>query len=174
MQPEQATFLLNVLLPQIKNESKTTRRVLEAVPAGKSDYKPDPKAKSALELAWHLAHSEVWFMDGVANGEFSQGGGELPAEIKTPADIVAWYDKNFAAGFDRVSTLPPDKLVKVINFYNVFEHPAIMYLNFLVVHSVHHRGQLSTYLRPMGSKVPSIYGGSADEPFEIPTQAASA
>lgn len=174
MQPEQATFMLNVLLPQIKNESKTTRRVLEAIPAGKSDYKPDPKAKTALELAWHIAHAEVWFLDSVENGEFKPDAGAMPADIKTPADIVAWYDTNFAAGFDRVSKLSPDKLQKPINFYNLFTHPAVMYLNFLIVHSVHHRGQLSTYLRPMGSKVPSIYGGSADEPFEMPTQAASA
>ena len=174
MQPDQATFLLNVLLPQIKNESKTTRRVLEAVPADKATYQPDPKAKNALDLAWHIASSEVWFMDGVINGEFKQGDGSKPAEVKTPADIVAWYDQNFAASFDRVSKLKPEQLVKPINFYNVFTHPAIMYLNFLVVHSVHHRGQLSTYLRPMGSKVPSIYGGSADEPFEMPAQATSA
>jgi uncharacterized damage-inducible protein DinB len=166
--------MLNVLLPQIKNESKTTRRVLEAIPAGKSDYKPDPKAKTALELAWHIAHSEVWFLDAVENGEFNADAGAMPEDIKTPADIVAWYDTNFAASFDRVSNLSPDKLVKPINFYNVFTNPAILYLNFLIVHSVHHRGQLSTYLRPMGSKVPSIYGGSADEPFEMPTQAASA
>jgi uncharacterized damage-inducible protein DinB len=46
-----------------------------------------------------------------------------------------------------------------------------MYLQFMLMHLSHHRGQLSTYLRPMGSKVPSIYGGSADEPFQMPAKA---
>ena len=174
MQPEQATFLLNILLPQIKNESKTTRRVLEAVPTDKATYQPDPKSKNALDLAWHIAQSEVWFMDAVLNGEFKEGDGAMPPEVKTPADIVAWYDQNFAANFDRISKLKPEQLVKIINLHDVFIYPAITYLNFLIVHSVHHRGQLSTYLRPMGSKVPSIYGGSADEPFEMPAQATSA
>jgi len=54
----------------------------------------------------------------------------------------------------------------VIPFFGVMEMPAVAYLNFMNLHTAHHRGQLSTYLRPMGSKVPSIYGGSADEPFK--------
>jgi uncharacterized damage-inducible protein DinB len=64
-------------------------------------------------------------------------------------------------------------LLKSINFHNVFEFPAVVYLQLMVNHSIHHRGQLSAYLRPMGAKVPAIYGGSADEPITIP-QAAEA
>ncbi len=66
MTPEQAHFLLTeVYLPQIRNEHKTTRRIIEAIPHDQIDYKPDPKAKSALELAKHLASSEIFFMSGV-------------------------------------------------------------------------------------------------------------
>ena len=173
MQSDQATFLLNFLLPQVKAESKATRRVIEAIPADKSGYRPDPKSKTALELAWHIAATETWFLEAVASGQFPKSG-EMPAEIKTPSDILKWYDAHFAAGVDRVSQATPEQLSKSLNFYNVFNHPAVVYLNILVVHSVHHRGQLSTYLRPMGSKVPQIYGGSADEPMEVPQQAANA
>ena len=174
MQPDQAQFLLNVLLPQMRQESKNTRKILEAVPADRSDYRPDPKARSAMDLAWHIATSEVWFMDSVASGQFSQEEAKMPAEIKNPADIVRWYVTHFQASFDRVSKLTPEQLAKPLNFYNVLQQPAILYLNFQINHSVHHRGQLSTYLRPMGAKCPSIYGGSADEPFQMAQQTASA
>jgi uncharacterized damage-inducible protein DinB len=56
----------------------------------------------------------------------------------------------------------------------VFNLPAVLYLGFLNNHTIHHRGELSTYLRPMGSKVPSIYGGSYDEPFQAPAAAVNA
>jgi uncharacterized damage-inducible protein DinB len=52
----------------------------------------------------------------------------------------------------------------------MFNLPAVMYLQFMLNHSIHHRGQLSSYLRPMGAKVPSIYGGSFDEPMEHPSE----
>jgi uncharacterized damage-inducible protein DinB len=58
-----------------------------------------------------------------------------------------------------------DELAKIVDFYGMFQLPAAAYLNFANVHCIHHRGQLSAYLRPMGGKVPSIYGGSADEPM---------
>ncbi|MBM3756134.1 MAG: hypothetical protein FJW38_19370 [Acidobacteria bacterium] len=55
------------------------------------------------------------------------------------------------------------------NFFGAFNFPAVVYLNWANIHSIHHRGQLSAYLRSMGGKVPSIYGGSADEPFQMPS-----
>jgi uncharacterized damage-inducible protein DinB len=57
-------------------------------------------------------------------------------------------------------------LVTVLSFYDAFHLPAYAYLSFVEKHSIHHRGELVTYLRPMGSKVPSIYGGSADEEWK--------
>ena len=68
---EQAHVLVqNVLLGTIKNESKTTKRVLEAVPADKPDYRPDPNAKSAIELVRHIAAADIRFLDTVINGAF--------------------------------------------------------------------------------------------------------
>jgi uncharacterized damage-inducible protein DinB len=172
MTPEQATFLLNaVCLPQIQNEQKTTRRVIEAIPADKGDYKPDPKSKSAFELASHIASSECYFLNGVASGSFKNAGGPIPESVTTPAQLLEWYDENFAKGAAQVAAMTPDQLVQMIDFHGVFNLPAVTYLSFLSSHSIHHRGQLSTYLRPMGSKVPSIYGGSADEPMAIPAEA---
>jgi len=172
MTPEQATFLLNaVSLPQIQNEQKTTRRIIEAIPADQSGYKPDPKAKSAFELASHIAQTECYFMNGVANGSFKSAGVSLPESVTTPAQLLEWYDENFAKGTAQVAAMTPDQLSQMINFHGVFNLPAVTYLSFMCSHSIHHRGQLSTYLRPMGSKIPKIYGGSADDPMEIPAQA---
>ncbi|HTS46972.1 MAG TPA: DinB family protein [Bryobacteraceae bacterium] len=168
MTPDQAEFLLTqIYLPQLQHERKTTRRVIEAVPADKSSYRPDPVSKTAFELAWHLASSECFFLNGVAAGKFERGG-SMPESIKTPADILKWYDENSAQATAAVSALKGDALIKNIDFAGVFNLPAIAYIGLMNNHSIHHRGQLATYLRPMGGKVPGIYGPSADEPIEIP------
>jgi len=164
MNPEQATFLLNeIYLPQIRNEHKTTRRVIEAIPADNSGWKPDPTSKSALELAWHIASSECFFLNGIVLGKFERtGDGSMPASIKTPADLVKWYDENHAKALSQLAQLKGESLAAPIDFA-VFKLPAVAYAGFQCNHSIHHRGQLSSYLRPMGGKVPSIYGPSADE-----------
>lgn len=173
MQPEQATFLLNFMLPQIKNEHKLTRKVIEAVPVDKGEYKPDPRSMSALDLAWHIASSECFFMNGAANGEFKSGDGGKPENIRSSADVATWYGENFEKAVEQAARMSPEQLAKSIDFHGVFNFPAIVYLQLMLSHSIHHRGQLSAYLRPMGAKVPSIYGGSADEPFEMTQKASS-
>ena len=171
MTNEQAEFLLNEMyMPQIHNERKTTRRVIEAVPADKCAWRPDPKSMSALELAWHIASSECFFMNGVADAKFVPGGA-MPDSIKTPADVLAWYDENAAKASARVGALKGENLTRMIDFRGVFNLPGIVYIGLMSNHSIHHRGQLSSYLRPMGAKVPRIYGGSADEPMQLPTSA---
>ena len=173
MTPDQAEFLLNqIYLPQLTNERKTTRRVIEAIPADKSGFRPDPKSHTALELAWHLASSECFFLNSVAAGKFEPGGA-MPENIKTSADVLKWYDENSATATAAVSSLKGDALTRNIDFRGVFNFPAIVYLGLMNNHSIHHRGQLATYLRPMGAKVPRIYGGSADEPLELPATAKS-
>jgi uncharacterized damage-inducible protein DinB len=167
MTPEQATFLLKeIYLPQIRNEHPLTRKIIEAVPADKIDYKPDPKSKTAMELASHIASSEIFFITGAANGEFNRADAAIPETVKTPALLAAWYDENFAKATAKLAACSPEALLKVINFA-IFNLSAISYIALMSSHSIHHRGQLSTYLRPMGSKIPRIYGGSADEPIDL-------
>ena len=81
---------------------------------------------------------------------------------------MAWYDENFKRGVARVAAMTAEQLMTPVSFFGVFNFPVVFYLGFLNNHSIHHRGELATYLRPMGSKVPSIYGGSYDEPFQMP------
>ncbi len=172
MTPEQATFLLNdIYLPQIRTEQATTRRVLQAVPADQDAWKPDPKSMSALELAWHIASVEPFFMNGIAKGKFESDGGSMPESIKTTADVVQWYDDNFATAVERLAQVKGEDLTRSIDFFGMFNLPGIEYARLMCNHSIHHRGQLSSYLRPMGAKVPQIYGPSGDEPMERPAEA---
>jgi uncharacterized damage-inducible protein DinB len=168
MTHEQALFLRNeVFLPQIENEHKTTRRLIEALPAGKTSYKPDDRSMSAWELATHIVTSQLFFLNGIANGNFERGA-QLPESITTPEQLLEWDEENFGKAVAKVKEMSADDLAREISFFGVFSHPAVTFAGFMSNHSIHHRGQLSAYLRPMGAKVPRIYGGSADEPMPAP------
>jgi uncharacterized damage-inducible protein DinB len=163
LQPDQATFLLQLTLPSLKNEHRLTRKIIEAIPADQGDYRPDAVSMNALELAWHIASAENFFLDGVAAGEFNPAGGKRPDSIRNAADVAAWYGEAFQTNFERLTKLSSEQLLKVVDFRGIFQFPAVTYLQFAINHSIHHRGQLSVYLRPMGAKVPSIYGESYDD-----------
>ncbi|MBV9679345.1 MAG: hypothetical protein JO185_23615 [Acidobacteriaceae bacterium] len=76
--------------------------------------------------------------------------------------MTNWYADNFQAHFEELTKLSNDQLLKIVDFRGMVQLPAVMYLGFLLHHSIHHRGQLSMYLRPAGAKVPAIYGESYD------------
>jgi uncharacterized damage-inducible protein DinB len=164
--PEFALGYCAMTLDGILREAEITKKVIAAVPDAASSYKHDPNGRTAKDLAWHLANTDVQFLDGIADLKFNMASPEHKPQ--TSAEVVAWYDANMKRGAARVAAMTPEQLMTPINFYNVFNLPAVLYLGFLNNHSIHHRGELATYLRPMGSKVPSIYGGSYDEPFQPP------
>ena len=95
----------------------------------------------------------------------------MPANASVQ-DMLAQYDR-IPARIEQLKKLSGDDLAKVVSFFGVMQLPNVMYVSFLSNRSIHHRGQLSTYLRAMNAHVPSIYGGSADEPFEMPAGASS-
>jgi uncharacterized damage-inducible protein DinB len=160
--PEQATFLLQYMLPIVKNEHRTTRAVIEAIPQANADYRPDPSSKTAMELAWHVVAAEHRFYNGIIAGAFDFAPIHRPENVRTAAEIGGWYGDSFAKSFEQLAKLSGEQLVKSIDFRGAFQHPAIAYVNFSLHHTIHHRGQLSTYLRAMGGKVPAIYGESYD------------
>src|ERR1700722_12744458 len=170
MTPEFVLGFRAVTLEGFKNEVEITKKVIAAIPDEKSDFRPDAKARTAKELAWHLANTDVQFLDGIADLKFNMENPEHKPQ--TSAEVVAWYDENMKRGIARVEAMSAEQLLTPVNFFGVFNLPSVFYLGFLNNHSIHHRGELATYLRPMGSRVPSIYGGSYDEPF-VPPSAAS-
>lgn len=161
MTPETAKTVLDFLLPQMQQEFATTRKVIAAVPAETSAYKPSDKCMCGLALSTHIALSEAFFLRGVLNGAFEWKQQEFP----TPAEALAWYDETVPPLYDEVRAMPAEKLVQDITM-GPWTQPAINFLGLSLRHSIHHRGQLSAYLRPMGAKVPAIYGPSADEPLQ--------
>jgi uncharacterized damage-inducible protein DinB len=163
MQPDQAIFLLQgICLPGLKNEHGITKSVIGAIPLDQGDYRPDTISMSALGLAWHIVAAEMRFMDAVLTGAFDFTPMPRPDSIKNSADLLAWYEEHFHQRTEQLATLSSEPLLKIIEFRGIFQLPAVMYLSFVISHSIHHRGQLSMYLRPMGAKVPSIYGESYD------------
>jgi uncharacterized damage-inducible protein DinB len=172
--PEFALGYSAMMLDGLAREVETTKKVLAAIPDAKRDYRPDPNARTAWELGWHLANTDVQFMDGIADQKFSMTGRPEAEKPKTVAELVDWYDKNMKRSAERVRGLSGAQLMTPVDFLGVFNFPAAFYLGFLNNHMIHHRGELATYLRPMGSKVPAIYGGSFDEPFHPPAPKTSA
>jgi uncharacterized damage-inducible protein DinB len=164
MTVDQATFLLqNIYMGQLKTESRTTKKILEAVPADKADYKPEPASRSAIELARHIAATDNRFVECVINGVFDTSPSMIPENVKTPTEIAAWYEQRYAKNFEALTKLPGEQLVKIVDFRGISQRPAVTFLITGLHHTIHHRGQLSSYLRCMGAKVPSIYGESYDD-----------
>lgn len=166
--PEFALAFRDTMLDGLNRELETTKRVFAAIPDDQHDYRPDPNARSAWQLAWHMANSDIQFLDGIADLKFNMVTPSEAEKPKNAAELVTWYDNNFKRAAARVRALSSDQLTTPVDFMGAFNLPAAMYLGFLNNHSIHHRGELCTYLRPMGSKCPAIYGGSYDEPMQRP------
>ena len=163
MNSEQTKTVADFLIADFENEMPATLQVLAAVPSGHLDYRPDPKAKTALGLVRHLALEDEWLLNCIADGEFTAPPDDSDAcGIMNPADAVARYKERVPAALNRLRGIPGDKLATVIDLLGMIQAPGISLLAMAAKHSVHHRGQLSTYLRPMGGKIPGIYGPSAD------------
>lgn len=162
--PEFAVALRDLMAGRLEHEAATTRRVIGNIPENKKDYKPHANSRSAWELATHVAQSDVWFLTSVADQNFAWTG-EAPAPASDIEGLAAWHAKEHGKALARVKALTPEQLLKPVEFFGIMKEPVVLYLQFAQDHTVHHRGQLSVYLRPMGAKVPDIYGGSFDEPF---------
>ncbi|MGH9786222.1 MAG: DinB family protein [Terriglobia bacterium] len=163
MGPQEAKTIAEFLIADFSMEMQTTLGVLGAVPKDRLDYKPDAKSKTGLGLVRHIALEDEWILNCIANGEFVAPPDDSDAcGIMTPADAVARYKEKIPKALDRVRAMSGEQLVKIIDLMGMVQMPAVNFVALSVKHSVHHRGQLSTYLRPMGGKVPGIYGPTAD------------
>ena len=140
-------------------ESKTTRTVLARIPEG-STYRPDPKSRTAKEIAWQIVCEEKMIIEALETGKAEWAPPPEPATMK---EIVEAYEKQAATMERRWAALGSEKWSGPLEFFGSQRPAAPMAWSFLF-DIVHHRGQISTYLRPMGSTVPQIYGPSGDEP----------
>jgi uncharacterized damage-inducible protein DinB len=161
MTPENASAILEFLCGTLENEIKTTLSVLAAVPDDKGDYTPHPTSMTALALAVHLATADAWFIEGLIKGAYEYPEPTAGDRFKKPSEVVAFYDETMPGLLAQLKTISGEKISTPIPLFD-WNMPGLNYLNIMLMHSSHHRGQLSAYLRPMGAKVPAIYGGSAD------------
>jgi uncharacterized damage-inducible protein DinB len=163
MDSKEVKTVANFLIADFENEMQTTLRVFEAVPNSHLDYQPATKSKTGLGLVRHITLEDEWLLNCIANGEFTPPPDDSDAcGIMNPADAVARYKEKVPAALNRVRAMSGEKLANVLDLFGMIKAPGVNFLAMALKHSVHHRGQLSTYLRPMGGKVPGIYGPSAD------------
>jgi uncharacterized damage-inducible protein DinB len=145
-------------------EATATRKVIQRIPEG-SDYKPDPKSRTAREIAWLIVREEVVLGDGFAKSVLQWE--EIPAP-GTIMEVLSAYDRHHDNVTMQLQTADVARWEERMPF--TFQGQQMMnetgydYAWGFLLDIIHHRGQLSTYLRPMGSTVPQIYGPSADEP----------
>jgi uncharacterized damage-inducible protein DinB len=148
-----------------EKEADATRKVISRIPEG-SDYRPDPKSRCAREIAWLIVREEIVLAEGLEKGVLEWT--EVPAP-GTAREVLDVYDRNHDSLTKKLKALAETGWTRKVPF--LFQGQEVMRetgfgnaWGFLF-DIIHHRGQLSTYLRPMGAKVPQIYGPSADEPM---------
>lgn len=147
-----------------EKEAPATRKVISRIPQDRSDYRADPKARNAREIAWLMVREEILLAEGLEKGVIAWVELPTPATVK---EILETYDRHHDEATRKLRAVEPAGWQKQVPFTfggqeAMKETGHNMAWGFLF-DLIHHRGQLSTYLRPMGSTVPSIYGPSADD-----------
>jgi uncharacterized damage-inducible protein DinB len=160
------------LLPEFDHEMKTTRALLERVPDDKAAWKPHAKSMSMGELAIHVASLTNFALMTVGQTEFDMNppGGEpfRSPKWQSSSATLATFDNGIAdarraiAGVSDAELMVPWTLKS--GAHTIFTLPRIAVLrSFLMNHIIHHRGQLSVYLRLNDVPLPPMYGPTADE-----------
>jgi len=167
MTPDHAKAIADYFADMFDMEFAHTLKVLRAIPNERRDYKPDEKSRTAWELATHIVGSDMWFLDSVCDAVFvydPEVENKRTAGLDTIDEVIAFYNREYPKRIQRLRSTPAEQLAKEVDFFGVKKGPSIWFLGLANNHCIHHRGQLVSYLRSMGSKVPAMYGGSADEP----------
>lgn len=155
---------LEFCIARRKAEVPAFLRVLKAIPKQHLDYRPDPKARTAVDLAWLFATEEAALVGLIDNGVVEWQDSAPPADLDA---IVKAYESKSAevnARLERLGETGWEKKVKIVMGGGAWEDTLSAMVWGFLFDAIHHRGQLSTYLRPMGGKVPMIYGPTADDP----------
>jgi uncharacterized damage-inducible protein DinB len=154
-------------LDALKREHATTLRVMRAYPASQSEMRPHETARSARDLAFVFTLNEGMIV-AVLSGPL-QFPPQFPPTPSSWDGVIDAFEQTHAKAIDLVSETPEGQLMETVTFpvgkNQMADVPKMQVLWMMLMDQVHHRGQLSVYLRNTGSKVPSIYGPSADEPW---------
>jgi uncharacterized damage-inducible protein DinB len=162
MKPDQAKTVAEVIGQNLQGEWMHTYKAINAVPDAGKDYKPEANSRTAFDLAHHIAICDVGFLHAVAANNF----GVFPAkcDAKTIPELADWYKHEMPKALEKVLALDGPHLCQIVEAFGM-KLPSVSYMMFCNNHMIHHRGQLTTYIRPAGGKVPAMYGGSFDEKY---------
>jgi hypothetical protein len=148
-------------------EHQTTLKVLRAYPADRADYQPHPRSNTALKLAWTFVVENNIALAAL-RGPLNLGRG-FPPPPATLSEVIAAYESSARELLNTLAETPDSRFGETIQFpvgpQAIGDYAVIEFIWFMLMDSIHHRGQLSVYLRCVGGKVPSIYGPTADEPW---------
>ena len=155
------------LVPEFDREMSTTRRLLERVPDDKLAWKPHEKSMSLGDLSTHVANLPSWGSTTLTQSEFDLATAHIPG-AGSRAELLARFDKNVAdTRAALVGKADPELMAQWTLKHGgqkIFSMPKVaVWRSFMMNHVIHHRGQLSVYLRLNDVPVPAIYGPSADE-----------
>ena len=160
--------MVDALLPEFDHEMTTTRKLLERVPDDRLAWKPHEKSMSIGGLATHLSMLPWWGLVTLNDPEFDLAAFPNQAEASSRVQVLETFDHNVTAtrgaltGKSDAEMMAPWALKRAGQ--TIFSLPkASVWRSFVLSHVIHHRGQLSVYLRLLNVPVPSIYGPSADE-----------
>ncbi|MCS6873443.1 MAG: DinB family protein [Pyrinomonadaceae bacterium] len=159
----------NNFIAELEQESKTTRKVFERIPKEKFDWRPHEKSMTMGRLAVHIAEMIGWIREVLEKEEFDLNARDYePFTPKTNSELMEFFDKNLKDAIEVLSKVSTEEMAKPWTLRRgekvVFSMPRAQVLRSVVFnHVIHHRGQLSVYLRLNDIPVPSIYGPSADE-----------
>ena len=149
-------------------EYETTRRILDAYPAGKDDFKPAEKSRTARELAWIFIMEEK-VIDSALKGAIEFTSPPPPPQVPV-SEIIRMYESAHREHLAGVKAAPPEAFDRTVKFpvgpKQMSDVRTGQVAWMMLMDAIHHRGQFSVYLRMVGAKVPSIYGPTADEPWK--------
>ena len=160
--------IAQTLLPEFDQEMKSTRKLLECVPDGKFAFKPHEKSMSLGQLATHVAQIPEYVTSTIRLERLDFTGDEKPFQPATRKELLEAFDSKAAAAREALAGVSDEDLAKVWTLgykgQTVFSMPRAAVLRAMCLsHLVHHRGQLSVYLRMNDVAIPGMYGPSADE-----------
>ena len=161
--------LCEALAAELRQEAKTTRRLLERVPEESFGWKPHEKSMTLGRLAAHVAELPELIIPALTQPELDFASGDFkPFNPESTAGLLEKFDRNIEAAASMLEKQPDDRMGEPWTLRSgdhvLFEMPRALVVRFVGLnHVIHHRGQLSVYLRLLDVPLPSIYGPSADE-----------
>ncbi|MCA8959203.1 MAG: DinB family protein [Planctomycetes bacterium] len=168
MTPEFALGLRDSYCQQLEQEQKTFLNVVKAMPDDKLDFKPESRLMGFAELARHTAGTGAFFVNLIQEGETAMNDDPkaAPPPATSATALAAELEPLLKSTLGAFREATPEQLTRMSDFFGMGENAGVTYINWDLVHLIHHRAQMGLYVRIAGAKVPSIYGPTLDQTFD--------